>query len=136
MKKLGWEGHGLGKDNQGVLQFEEIKDKSVNPKNLNIQWIIECKGCRKLNKKFIHIECTGCGLVFNDFIKFREENQTFDTTQENAPENARQVGSAIPRVPISNMCPEVSVRVPVPVFTVQVSLQKEALLRVARQPGP
>ena len=75
MKRLGWKGRGLGKNNQGVLQFKEIEDKSVNPKKLNIQWIMECNGCRKLNKKFIHIECTGCGLVFNDFIKFRKERE-------------------------------------------------------------
>ena len=91
MKKLGWKGHGLGKENQGALQFEVIKDKSVNPKKVNIQWIMECKNCQKLNIDInIHIECTGCGLVFNDFIKFLED-QTFDTTQENVPEKPSHI---------------------------------------------
>ena len=77
MKRLGWKGRGLGKKNQGILEFKEIEDKSVNPKKLNYKWIVECTGCRNFNDKFIHVECTECGLVFNDFIKFQKESEVF-----------------------------------------------------------
>ena len=77
MKRIGWDGRGLGKKRQGILEFKEIKDHAINPKKLNDKWIIECAGCHMGNDKFVHVKCTECGLVFNDFIKFQKESEVF-----------------------------------------------------------